>query len=194
MLIRNSDATKGVPGMNAKSGIYRTLTLLGFSALTVSAATIIAFNQFVDQSALASFNSNIALSVTTLMPYMISAVVAAITAIAIMRIFPMAEQPASLEQIRDRIGAMADGDLASHVRIHSNDETLKAIANELNFAVGQIGHQVALWKIINRQQWELLNCVHSAGKRDDGEAVCRYVEQIEQNWKRIAEIEAKLTT
>jgi methyl-accepting chemotaxis protein len=191
---RTSDSAKGEPGMIAKSGIYRTMMLMGFSALTVSAATIIAFNQFVDQSAIASFNSHIALSVTTLMPYMISAVVAAITAIAIMKIFPMAEQPVSLQQIRDRIGALSDGDLATHLRIHTQDETMKSIANELNFAVGQIGHQIALWKVINRQQWELLNCVHSAGKRDDGEAVCRYVEQIEENWKRIAEIEAKLTT
>jgi hypothetical protein len=184
----------GDSGMNAKVGIYRTMLLMALSALTVSAATIIAFNQFVDQSAMAAFNSRIALSVTAMMPYMISAVVAAITAIAIMRIFPMVEQPVSLEQIRDRIGALSDGDLASTIRIHTKDETLKAIANELNFAVGQIGHQIALWKLINRQQWELLNCVHSAGKRDDGDAVCRYVEQIEENWKRIAEIEAKLTT
>jgi hypothetical protein len=125
---------------------------------------------------------------------MISALVAAITAVAIMRIFPMAEQPVSLQHIRDRISALSDGDLASHLRIHTSDETMKSIANELNFAVGQIGHQIALWKVINRQQWELLNCVHSAGKRDDGEAVCRYVEQIELNWQRIAEIEAKLTT
>jgi len=142
----------------------------------------------------ASFNSRIALSVTTLMPYMLSAVVAAITAIAIMRLFPMVDQPASLEQIRDRIGALADGDIASSIRIHTKDDTMKAIAHELNYAVGQIGHQIALWKVINRQQWELLNCIHSAGKRDDGQAVCRYVEQIEENWKRIAEIEAKLTT
>ena len=180
--------------MDAKIGIYRTMLLMAVSALTVSIATISAFNQFVDQSAVAAFNSRVGLGVTALMPYMISAVVAAITAIAIMRLFPMAEQPFSLEQIRDRIGALADGDLSSSVRIHTKDDTLKAIAHELNYAIGQIGHEIALWKVINRQQWELLNCVHSAGKRNDGDAVCRYVEQIEENWKRIAEIEAKLTT
>ena len=180
--------------MNDQSGIYRTITLMAVSAVTVSAATIIAFNQFVDQAAVASFNSRISISITSLMPYMISAVVAAITAIGIMRIFPMARQPRSLEQIRARIAALSEGDLASHVRVHSSDESLKSLANEINFAVGQIGHQVALWKVINRQQWELLNCIHSAGRRSDGDAVCRYVEQIEENWKRIVEIEKKLST
>ena len=57
--------------------------LMGLSALTISVAVIIAFNQFVDQAAIASFNTHISLSVTTLMPYMISALVAAITAVAI---------------------------------------------------------------------------------------------------------------
>ena len=49
-------------------------------------------------------------------------------------------------------------------------------------------------KIINRQQWNLLELIRQASLNDDSEFALKMIEKMEENWYKIAEIESKLKT
>lgn len=178
----------------ATGGLYQTMITLIGATFVVSASIIVLFNRLIDAEASSALGSALAFAFTSLVPYMISAVVAAITAIAIMKIYPLIRRPQSLADIHNRLKELSEGNLHTHMRVETHDPEMRVIGVELNNAINYLGQNIALWKIINRQQWELLGCIREAGLQDDGEAVGRYVYQMEQNWKRIASAEEKLTT
>lgn len=175
-------------------GLYQTIIILIGATFVVSASIIVLFNRLINAAASSSLGSVLAIAFTSLVPYMISAVIAAITAIAVMKIYPLIRRPQSMADFRDRLKELSEGNLHTHMRVETHDPEMRAIGVELNNAINYLGQNIALWKIINRQQWELLGCIREAGLQNDGEAVGRYVYQMEQNWKRIATAEEKLTT
>jgi hypothetical protein len=64
----------------------------------------------------------------------------------------------------------------------------------LNYTAGDLGRRIAEWKVINRQQWEILQLVRAAGESENHETVLLLVEQMEKNWRKIAAIEEHFIT
>ena len=124
---------------------------------------------------------------------MISAVVAAMTAVAIITILTTARSIDPSDRILERLRELNSGDLASRLSVNG-DGQLKEIANELNQAVTSLGHQVSTLKVVNRQQWNSLCGVRESIERGNSEAALSFIEEMEKNWTKIAEIEKKLTT
>lgn len=176
-----------------KSRLYGRIALLTGSAIIICAAVITYFNSADSGSLLADVGSALDLALVTLLPYMISAVVAASTAIAVLTMLPAARSIDSTERVLDRLKELGAGNLSSRLNVASEGR-LKDIVSELNHAVGTLGHQISTLKIINRQQWGSLCCIREAAQQNDYQAVLRHVEEMERNWRRIAEIEQQLTT
>ena len=176
------------------AGLYPTIGLMAGSAVALSAAVIVYSNDIFNPELLGEISGSFELALLTLMPYMISAAVAAITAIGIVNILPLTRMSESIESIQLRLREMAVGDLASRVRIEANLPQLRRLSRELNYTSGDLGRRIAEWKVINRQQWEILQGVRTAGKKENHEAVLMLVEQMEKNWQRIAAIEERFTT
>jgi methyl-accepting chemotaxis protein len=176
------------------AGFYPTIGLMAGSAVALSAAIIVYFNDLSDPELFGDISGSFELALLTLMPYMISAAVAAITAIGIVNILPLIRISESLEALQLRLRQMAVGDLASRVRIEANLPQLRRLSRELNYTSGDLGRRIAEWKVINRQQWEILQGVRAAGENQNHEAVLLMVEQMEKNWQKIAAIEERFTT
>ncbi|MEW6049998.1 MAG: hypothetical protein AB1644_02910 [Candidatus Zixiibacteriota bacterium] len=176
-----------------KSRLYLRIGLLTGSAVVICTAIITYFNGAETGSLLADVGSAINLAAVTLLPYMISAVVAASTAIAVMTILPTARAVDPAERIIDRLKELSAGNLTSRLTV-AGDSNLKEIAGELNRAVTNLGNQLTSLKIINRQQWGSLCGIRGAADHNDSATVLRYVEEMERNWKKIAEIEERLST
>ena len=68
--------------------LSRTIAILGFSAVTLSTAVIAYFNGIFSNDGLIDVMGQIELLTTSVMPYLISAVIAAITASSIHTIIP----------------------------------------------------------------------------------------------------------
>jgi methyl-accepting chemotaxis protein len=100
----------------------------------------------------------------------------------------------SLDVLQNHVRKMAMGDLASRVRIESNNPQLGRLSRELNYTAGDLGRRIAEWKVINRQQWELLQSVRAAGESENHDRVLVLVEQMEKNWRKIAAIEEQFIT
>ncbi|MDH3891819.1 MAG: hypothetical protein OEV49_12105 [candidate division Zixibacteria bacterium] len=183
--------TRRYPGA---AGFYPTIGLMAGSAVALSAAVIVYFNDIFDTDALATIGSSFELALVTLMPYMISAAVAAITAIGIVNIVPLMRISESIESLQLRLREMAVGNLASRVRIEANLPQLRRLSRELNYTSGDLGRRIAEWKVVNRQQWEILQGVRTAGENQNHEAVLMMVEQMERNWQKIAAIEEQFST
>jgi hypothetical protein len=89
---------------------------------------------------------------------------------------------------------MASGDMASRVGLKPKAAIMQAVISELNLATSSIGHDIATWKMINRQQWELLEAMREITVVNGQAQLIKLIEQMERNWERIAEIEAKIRT
>ncbi len=173
---------------------YGVIALMATSATILSGAIIFYFNHTVNSETIASISNSVQLAAVTLMPYMISAAVAAITAIGIVTILPLTRLPNRLQSFQDRLAGLAAGDLASRIRIEGDHEQIKALSREMNSAIGELGNRVAQLKLINRQQWDLLESIRYQAGRKDTEAVLMHVGQMEKNWEKIAVIEERLVT
>ena len=176
------------------TGFYPTIWLMAVSAVALSAAVIIYFNDLFDESLLSEVGGSFQIAILTLMPYMISAAVAAITAIGIVNIYPLIQISDSLDVLQNHVREMAVGDLASRVRIEAKHPQLRRLSRELNYTAGDLGCRIAEWKVINRQQWEILQSVRAAGESENHEEVLLLVEQMEKNWRKIAAIEEQFIT
>lgn len=176
-----------------KTRLYSRILLLTGSAVIICAAVITYFNAADSGSLLANVGSAVDLALVTLLPYMISAVVAASTAIAVLAILPAVRSVDPTERVLDRIKELGAGNLASRLNIASEGR-LKEIVAELNYAVGNLGHHISTLKIVNRQQWGSLCRIREAAQQGDTQTVLRHVEEMEKNWRKIAEIEQQLTT
>jgi len=176
------------------AGFYPTIGLMAGSAVAVSAAVIIFFNDLFDVETLGRVRDSFQVAVLTLVPYMISAAVAAITAIGIVNILPLTRMSEPLDMLQVRVREMAVGDLASRVNIEANHPQLRRLSRELNYTAGDLGRRIAEWKVVNRQQWEVLQSMRAAGESENNEAVLLLVEQMEKNWQKIAAIEEQFIT
>ncbi len=191
-----SDETTVITSRQSSSPgrIYYTIGLMAVSAVTLSAAVIIYFNDLSNPDLLSEIGSSLELAFVTLMPYMISAAVAAITAIGIVNILPLLRINESIESIRNGLRNMAVGDLSSRIRIEANLPQLRRLSRELNYTSGDLGRKIAEWKLINRQQWDILQGIRAAGENHNDETVLMLVEQMEKNWEKIAAIEEQFKT
>jgi len=174
--------------------LYTKLTLMAAAALTVSGAMIVLSSQQPVEQVGPDVYGRLAVSAELLLPYMISAAVSAITAIAILTVLPMGRAYHKLEVIRLRMQALASGDLSTRLQISTDSPEVRLMAGDLNTTVSALGNQIAQWKIINRQQWDILEHIRHAAARGDTEGVMRYVDRMSKNWERIAEIEQNLVT
>jgi len=173
---------------------YPTIGLMAGSAVAVSAAVIIFFNDLFDAELLGRMGDSFQIAVLTMVPYMISAAVAAITAIGIVNIIPMTRVSESLDGLQERVRQMALGDMASRVGVEGKHQQVRRLARELNYTANDLGRRIAEWKMINRQQWDLLQSVRSTCQGQKDEAVILLVAQMEKNWQKIAAIEEQFTT
>jgi methyl-accepting chemotaxis protein len=180
-------------GQVIKRQLYLRVVLLTASALVICTAIIIRSTSWAQGSLLADFSSLIDLAVDSFLPYMISAVVAAMTAVAVITILPTARSVDPAERVLQRIKDLENGDLAGRLTV-KGDGQLREIAGELNQAIGALGHQVASLKVINRQQWNTLCEIREAVERGNSTAALQYVDEMERNWAKIAEIEKRLST
>lgn len=174
----------------SKTHLYRSIAFMCLAAVAASAGVISYFNRAPVGFAEVDPNS-FQLVASTLMPYMISAVIAAITAIGVVTILPTARLEGPANRLATGLREVADGDLTTRVRLES-DEPLSELASELNRAVGHLNTQISEWKLLNRQQWGVLCRIRSAVEHGDSQRALYHVAEMEVNWDRIAEIESKL--
>ncbi len=178
----------------AKMLIYRRLFFMTGATIILSASTIIYFNSIFTEDRLARVGSAFELAALTLMPYMISAVVAAITAIAVIALLPVLRGAGSAKKIQMRLREMAAGDLSGTVPSSETRGHLGSIVTELNQTVGELGRHIAQWKVVNRQQWHILQAIRQAAESGDGKEVLNQVGKMEKNWEKIVMIEERLVT
>ncbi|MEA3296482.1 MAG: hypothetical protein U9R56_01295 [candidate division Zixibacteria bacterium] len=173
---------------------YVTMGLMAISAVLLSASIVVYFNRAFDQELLTNVRSSVELAAITLMPYMISAAVAAITAVGIVTILPHIRTSRSLRELEDRLREMACGDLSSILTVNDDSQQIRLLTRELNSAIGRVSERIAGLKIVNRRQWDLLESIRQAAMEQNCDDVLFSVEQMENNWKRIADIEKQLIT
>ncbi len=179
--------------LNSEEMVMKRAAFLAGTAIVISAATILFFNMLYELR-LDLMSDGVQLMAVTMFPYLVSAVIAAITAIAVISMVPSARLSQPTETIRERLQAMATGDLASRVNAKPKSAIMQAMIADLNLATGTISHDIASWKMINRQQWELLETLREITVVSRQKEMVRVIEQMERNWEKIAEIEARLTT
>ena len=176
------------------SWLYGRIGIMAGAAVVLSGAIIVYFNRYSESHYADGLGTYAVMAVDSLMPYMISAVVAAITAIGIITIIPLLSGYRSTKIIQERLRYMADGDLSSKVYINEKNSHLSGLVHELNGTVERLGHEIAEWKIINRSQWEHLEMIRMAVLRKDFDTILENVEIMEKNWEKVAGIEQKLMT
>lgn len=175
-----------------KQRFYKTMVLMSSTAVIISAAVIIYFQQVADMSTV-DVSSQVTLLTATLLPYLISAAIAAVTAIAILTMLPAVRSYAPAQLITYRLKELREGNLQSTVKIGTNHQ-LQELAGELNMAISSLGGQLTKLKVVNRQQWKVLCQIRTAAMAGNSEEVVKRVEEMERNWVKIAEIEEKLMT
>lgn len=181
------------PQINAgKLQLYKSIIFMAASALFVSASVIIYFNQSTSGEVTEGLSSRLYLFSTTITPYLISAAVAAMTAIGILAILPSARIYDPAQTLLLRLRELRHGDLSSKVAL--THPQLKVIASELNEAVGTLGSQLTSLKVLNRQQWEVLGRIRAAAEMHGCQEVMSHIEEMERNWAKIAEVEERLIT
>ncbi len=174
--------------------LYRRLAVISAAAVVASVAVILYRPLLPAGEPVDIVCSSIVIAADTFMPYMISAIVAAITVVAVLTVLPLGRTFDNLDMIRERIHGLAGGDLSTRLHVSSDTPEIKMLAADVNLTVSFLGDHVAQWKIINRQQWDILEHMRQSAIKGDPDAVLRYVERMQKNWERIAEIEEKLNT
>jgi methyl-accepting chemotaxis protein len=174
-----------------KARTYKTATFLGLSAVMVCTAVIQYFNVSLSNSAVIDAYSGAQLVAVMLMPYVISAVIAMTTVVGVISLLPTARVVEPARQFMSCFKEMQEGDLTVRMRLKAEDP-LKEVANSFNAATAALGGEIASWKVINRQQWGVLCQIRNAVETGDNESAIRFIEEMERNWDRIAEIEQRL--
>jgi methyl-accepting chemotaxis protein len=173
---------------------YRTVGMMIGSAIVLS-ATIIIYSQsnLAGETSIAAGDSLI-LAAKTLTPYMIAAVIAAITAMGVLALMPLRTMEEPTERMVSRLEEMASGDLATRLHINAEHPQLRDLASAINNTSVELSRQIAHLKVVNRHQWEMLCGIRAAAQAGDHETVLRNVDVMEKNWLRIAEVEQQLIT
>jgi methyl-accepting chemotaxis protein len=172
--------------------LYHKIIFMGATGVAICAMVITLFNRALSVDVLADFLSNSELAALTLMPYMISAVIAALTAIGVMSVLPTTRYAEPSLQLVGALREIAEGDLSVRLKLKT-ENPLRDVANELNNAVDHLGSQVTEWKLLNRKQWGVLCRVRMAAEHGDCDDVLHFVEEMEKTWDKIADIERSLT-
>lgn len=178
---------------SSRKRLGTTMGVMVGSTICLSAAIIAYFDTMFSHEDMAFMSNRIEVAAVTLMPYMISAVVAAITAIGIIALWPSVTSVSPSEKIITRLRELSSGDLSSKLNLRGAHQ-LGEIALELNQAVGSLNSQVAQLKVLNRQQWDCLCEIRTAAETNNCTSVLHSIQKMEQNWEKLAAIEAELTT
>ncbi|HOP07412.1 MAG TPA: hypothetical protein PLF13_08990 [candidate division Zixibacteria bacterium] len=179
---------------NDLPSVSSTISVLAGSALVISVAVVVYFNQVSDAGLMASAYSGAAIAAITVMPYMISAAVAALVAVAIMRILPMAGLNRELEQLSLHLREMAAGDLNTRMKMRSMNPQVQQLANDINLCSEELCRRVVDMKIINRQQWDILEVIRHESVRTASAELINNIEQMQTNWEKLAEVESQIVT
>lgn len=183
------DATMRFPSANQyRMRLYGQMTIIALSAVLASGALITYSDTALLNDTIFEAYGRVQLAVATLFPYLISAVIAAITALAVMHMLPATKELDTAEQIVNRLRAMSEGDLNARAKIIGNGQ-LRDIAFEMNVASSSISHKITQWKLINRQQWLTLCHVRTAVEAGHREEALRYIAMMEEDWSKMAEVE-----
>jgi methyl-accepting chemotaxis protein len=175
----------------AKSHLYRKIVFMGWSAIIASAAIIAYFDLNMGDSGLASRTSEWSLAVNTLVPYLIAALISAITAIGVMTIWPSTRVVGEARELVRSLNEIYSGDLTSRVRL-KGDDPLTEVGSALNESTSRLAKDISQWKLINRRQWGALCRIRQAVESGQTQQALVHVVEMEKNWDRIAEIENRL--
>ena len=181
-------------GIFNNSQILKEVSFISGAAIMLSVGIIWFHNTVMFNEEIYSLYSELELAGITFMPYMISMAIAALTAMYIIHYIPTMRSKESSHQIAVRIRSLGEGDLVTFARIHSESQEINEIAKELSTTVGQWNSQMSQLKIINRQQWDLLQEIKQAASRNDSVKILLHLEKIEENWTKTAEIEELIQT
>ncbi len=188
--IESQELASGLP--IEKKVLYRAMSIMGITAVVLSAAVIAFMNGLTSYDVWDNVLGQVELVAASLMPYLISAVIAAITAIAIVTMLPFFNVLGILTSVHHRIHLLSDGDLCS--KIPAGKGSHHEIAMSLNDAVDKLASRVSQMKAINRKQWDLLEMIRMSAQKDDLNKTMSIVEEMEENWVKVAKIEEQLIT
>lgn len=174
-------------------GLIRRILLLVAGTVVACGALILWQSGEVPFEVLTTWSPAIAESVVVLMPYMISAVIAAITAIAVMALWPSVRKVSPAGQVIERLRDLATGDLSTPLKVRGDDQ-MKEIAAELSSAITALSIQVDALKVVNRAQWGCLCQIRADAERQNNPTVLAAVAEMEKNWEKLAAIENRLLT
>ena len=187
------DTVRGYFTARQKFRLYWTVSFLLASAIGASATIIYYFNESALGEVAAGVSSRIEMAMLTLMPYAISAIIAAITAIAITTILPVTRSIQPGRALIERLEKMETGDLATKLRV-GGDHQLRELVAEMNLATQTLGGMVTQVKVINRRQWGVRCRIRLALDEGKPDEALRSVGEMERNWDKMAEIEDRLLT
>ncbi len=174
--------------------VIKEVGFLTLSAVLLSFGVIWFHNRVLFNEQIFEMYSQLEVAGITLMPYMISGAIAAFAALYLSHYIPVMKSKVPSHQIAMRIRKLGEGDLVSFSRIHSENDEVNDIARELSITVAQWNSLMSQMKIINRQQWDLLQDVKKSACKNDGNAILMHVTKIEENWIKTAEIEELIKT
>jgi methyl-accepting chemotaxis protein len=187
------DAVRGYFTEREKFRLYWTVSFLLVSSIGASATIIYYYNESALGQAAAGVSGRVEMAMLTLMPYAISAIIAAITAIAVTTILPVTRSIQPGRDLVERLQQMESGDLATKLRVGGNHQ-LREIVAEMNLATQMVGRMVTQIKVINRRQWGVLCRIRLALEEGKPDEALRSVGEMERNWDKMAEIEDRLLT
>lgn len=192
--------SKSITINQTESNVFSNLQIIkevGFLSLAVillSLGIIWFYNRVLFTEEVYGIYSQLEIAGITFMPYMISGAIAALSALYIMYYIPAEKCKIPSHQLALRIRMLGEGDLISFARIQSDNQEINDIARELSFAVAQWNSQMSQMKIINRQQWDLLQEIKQSAAKNDTDSILLHLEKIEENWIKTAEIEELIKT
>ena len=191
---RSISVNRGDTSFLRNSQIMREVGFLTLAAILLSGGIIWFYNRVLFNEQIYEIYSQSELAGITFMPYFISAAIAALTALYITYYIPTMMAKKQSHQIAERLQMLGQGDLASFARIQSSSEEINHISKELSYTVAQWNSHMSQMKIINRQQWDLIQAVKKAAVKNDSLSILMHLKEIEQNWNKIAEIEELIKT
>jgi hypothetical protein len=175
-----------------KKTLYRAIGIMGGSALFVSGAVIAYLNGITSSEVWNNFQNTFELMAATVMPYLIVAIIAAITAIGVVTILPFFKLIAIMTRLHHRIHLLSNGDLCSKIPVGKGSH--HEVSMTMNDAVDKIASRVSQLKSINRKQWDLLEAIRISAQREDMNNVMESISEMEENWAKLAKIEEQLIT
>jgi hypothetical protein len=175
-----------------KKALYRAIGIMGGSAIFVSGAVIAFMNGLISYDVWDEVLNGFELVAASVMPYLVSAIIAAITAIAVVTILPFFKMIGILTKLHHRIHLLSNGDLCSKIPVGKGSH--HEVSMTLNDAVDKLASRVSQLKGINRKQWDLLETIRLSAQRNDMNNVMECIGEMEDNWAKLAKIEEQLVT